>query len=147
MRFETARGTPENYIRIGFFVTLALEIMAIVGVVGDAQAEDPALPDPCLHRSGRDRHSIHLRRNALPCAEVSIVLLAAVGIDARSLTRTSLVEILPLLGARPELRTGRLWISRTARSNLAHRSEDAVKETEEKPGVRTVIGGRHGARH
>jgi hypothetical protein len=33
MRFETTRGTPENYIRIGFFVTWALEIMAIVGVV------------------------------------------------------------------------------------------------------------------
>ena len=44
MRFETARGTPENYIRIGFFVTWALEIMAIVGVVVMRRRRIPLYP-------------------------------------------------------------------------------------------------------
>ena len=83
MHYETARGTPENYIRIGFFVTWALEIMAIVGVVVMRRRRIPLYPILAFIAVVAIGIAVTFggTRYRAP-AEVSIVLLAAVGVDA-----------------------------------------------------------------
>jgi hypothetical protein len=92
MRFDTGRGTPDGYIRTGFFVTWALEIAAIAGIVALRKRRIPVYPILSLIVSVAIGVALTYGATRFRApAEASIALLAAVGIETalRRLTAPS----------------------------------------------------------
>ena len=83
MRFDTGRGTPHRYVQIGFFVFWALEVLAVVGIVALRRRKIPLYPILAFVASVVIVVAVSLGVTRFrAAAEVSIALLAAVGIDA-----------------------------------------------------------------
>jgi 4-amino-4-deoxy-L-arabinose transferase-like glycosyltransferase len=83
MRFDTFRGTPKGYIRVSFFVTWALELAAIAGIIVMRRRRIAVYPILAFIASVVIGVALTYGQTRFRApAEVSIALLVAAAIDS-----------------------------------------------------------------
>jgi hypothetical protein len=83
IHFDAARGTPASYVRVGFFVTWALEIAAVGGVVVLRRRRVAVYPLVVVIGTAAIGVALtYAQTRYRASADVAIALLAAAGIDA-----------------------------------------------------------------